>query len=51
MHTLPSESLHPPGDMPVEAVQVDEDNLLELALGWLVYSKTQVEEFLKFQDS
>jgi hypothetical protein len=41
MHTLPSKS----------TVQADEDNLLELALGWLVYSKAQVEEFLKFQDS
>ncbi len=30
---------------------MDQNNLLELALVWLVYNKAQVEEFLKFQDS
>jgi hypothetical protein len=38
-------------DLPVEAVQVDKDNLLDLGLGRSIYSKVQVEEFLKFQDS
>jgi hypothetical protein len=28
-----------------------EDDLLNLCLGWSIYSKTQVEELLKFQDS
>jgi uncharacterized protein (DUF2237 family) len=32
-------------------VQVDEDDLLDLDLGWSIYCKAQVEEFLKFQDS
>jgi hypothetical protein len=35
----------------VEAVQVDEDDLLDLCLGRFIYIKAQVEEFLKFQDS
>ncbi len=41
----------PPWDLPVEAVQVDEDDLLDLCLGRFIYIKAQVEEFLKFQDS
>jgi hypothetical protein len=35
----------------VEAVQVNEDNLLDLGLGWPIYSKAQVEDFLRFQYS
>jgi hypothetical protein len=34
----------------VEAVQVDENDLLNLGLQ-SIYSKAQVEEFLTFQDS
>jgi hypothetical protein len=41
----------PPRDLLVNMVQVDEDNLLDLDLGWSIYCKAQVEEFLKFQDS
>ncbi len=40
----------PPRDLPLEAVQVDEDDLLDPGL-WSQYSKAQVEEFLMFQDS
>jgi hypothetical protein len=32
-------------------VQIDEDDLLDLGLGRSIYSKAQVKEFLKFQDS
>jgi hypothetical protein len=41
----------PQGPLPVEAVQVNEDNLLDLGLGWPIYSKAQVEDFLRFQYS
>ncbi len=40
----------PPRNLPVEAVQVDEDDLLDPGLR-SQYSKAQVEEFLMFQDS
>jgi hypothetical protein len=32
-------------------VQIDDDDLLDLGLGQSIYSKAQLEEFLKFQDS
>ncbi len=35
----------------MKAVQIEEDDLLDLGLGWSIYSKALVEEFLKFQDS
>ncbi len=35
----------------MKAVQIEDDNLLDLGLGLSIYSKAQVEEFLKFQDS
>jgi hypothetical protein len=35
----------------LNTVQIDEDDLLDLGLGRSIYSKAQVEEFLKFQDS
>jgi hypothetical protein len=41
----------PPRDLPVEAVNIDEDDLLDLGLGRSIYSPEQVEEFLPFQDS
>ncbi len=41
----------PPRDLPVEAVNIDEKDLLDLGLGRSIYSKEQVEEFLRFQDS
>jgi hypothetical protein len=39
-----------PRDLLVNAVQIDEDDLLGLGLGRLIYSKAQLEEFLKFHD-
>ncbi len=41
----------PPRDLPVEAVHIEEDDLLDLGLGRSIYSKEQVEEFLWIQDS
>ncbi len=41
----------PPRNLPVEAIQLDEDDLLDLGLGRSMYSKAHVEELLKFQDS
>ncbi len=41
----------PPRDLCMEAFHVDEDDLLDLGLGRSIYSKVQVGEFLKFQDS
>jgi hypothetical protein len=38
-------------DLPVYGVKIDKDVLLDLGLGRSIYSKAQVEEFLKFQDS
>jgi hypothetical protein len=38
-------------DLPVEAVQIDDEDLLYQDLGRSIYSKAQVEEFLKFQVS
>ena len=35
----------------MEAVDIDEGDLLDLGLGRSIYTKEQVEEFLKFQDS
>ncbi len=35
----------------MEAVNIDEEDLLDLGLGRSIYSKEQVEEFLRFQDS
>ncbi len=40
-----------PRDLPVKAVQIEEEDVLDLGLGRSIYSKAQVEEFLKFQDS
>ncbi len=40
-----------PWDLPVKAVQIEEDDLVDLCLGQFIYSKAQVEGFLKFQDS
>jgi hypothetical protein len=48
--SIPSPS-PPPGTCLWRGVQVNEDNLLDLAPGWSTYSKAPVEEFLKFQDS
>ncbi len=42
---------HPPRDLPVEAVNIEEDDPLDLGLGRSIYSKEQVEELLRFQDS
>jgi hypothetical protein len=41
----------PPRDLPVKPVIIDEEDVLDLGLGRSIYSKAQVEEFLKFQDS
>jgi hypothetical protein len=41
----------PKWDLLVNAVQIDEENLLDLGLGKSIYSKKQVKEYLKFQDS
>jgi hypothetical protein len=35
----------------VKPVQIEEEDMLDLSLGRSIYSKAQVEEFLKFQDS
>jgi hypothetical protein len=35
----------------VEAVNIDEDDLLDLGLGRSIYSTEQVEEFLRIKDS
>jgi hypothetical protein len=35
----------------IGAVTIDEDDLLDLGLERLIYSKERVEEFLQFQDS
>ncbi len=40
-----------PRDLPVRPVQIDDEDALDLGLGRTIYSKAQVEEFLKFQDS
>jgi hypothetical protein len=32
-------------------VQIEDEDMLDLGLGRSIYSKAQVEEFLKFQDS
>jgi hypothetical protein len=40
-----------PKELPVKVVQTEKDDLLDLDLGWSIYSKAQVEEFLKFQES
>jgi hypothetical protein len=40
-----------PRDLPVKAVQIEDVDMLDLGLGRSIYSKAQVEEFLKFQDS
>ncbi len=37
--------------LPVKAVQMEEDDLLDLSLGRSIHSMAQVEKFLKFQDS
>jgi hypothetical protein len=41
----------PPRDLPVKPVIIDKEDVLDLGLGRSIYSKAQVEEFLKFQDS
>ncbi len=41
----------PPRDLPVKPVKIDDKDMLDLGLGRSIYSKAQVEEFLKFQDS
>ena len=40
-----------PKDLPVEAIQIDEENPLDLGLGRSIYSKQQIADFLQFQDS
>jgi hypothetical protein len=37
----------PSRDLPVEMVQIGDEDLLDLGPGWSIYSKAQVEEFLK----
>ncbi len=41
----------PPRDLPVKPVDIEDEDVLDLGLGRSIYSKAQVEEFLKFQDS
>jgi len=41
----------PPQDLPVDLINIDDDDVLDLGLGRSIYSKEQVEEFLAFQDS
>ncbi len=41
----------PPKDLPVEAVIINEEEVLDLGLGRSIYSKGQIAEFLQFQDS
>jgi hypothetical protein len=41
----------PPRDLPVRPVNIEDEDGLDLGLGRSIYSKAQVEEFLKFQDS
>jgi hypothetical protein len=38
----------PPRDLPVRPVNIEDENMLDLGLGRSIYSKAQVEEFLKF---
>jgi hypothetical protein len=38
-----------PRNLPINEVQVEEDDLLGLGLGRPIYIKAQVEEFLKFR--
>ncbi len=40
-----------PRDLLVEAVRIDDEHLLDLSLGRPIYSKEQLDKFLKFQDS
>ena len=40
-----------PRDLPVEAIDIAEEDLLDLGLGRSIYSKEQKAEFLQFQDS
>jgi hypothetical protein len=37
--------------LPVKPVKINDKDMLDLGLGRSIYSKAQVEEFLKFQDS
>jgi hypothetical protein len=39
----------PPRDLPVKPVNIKDEDLLDLGLGRSIYSKAQVEEFLKFR--
>ncbi len=41
----------PPRDLPMRPVNIEDEDVLDLGLGRSIYSKAQVEEFLKFQDS
>ncbi len=41
----------PPRDLLVKPVNIEDKDVLDLGLGRSIYSKAQVEEFLKFQDS
>jgi hypothetical protein len=41
----------PPRDLPVRPVNIEDEDMLDLGLGRSIYSKAQVEEFLKFQDA
>ncbi len=45
-----SGSAQPLGTCQWGVVQIDDDDLLDLGLGQSIYSKAQLEEFLKFQD-
>ncbi len=40
----------PPRDLPVKLVNIKDKDVLDLGLGRSIYSKAQVEGFLKFQD-
>jgi Trm5-related predicted tRNA methylase len=40
-----------PRNLPVNPVQIEKEDMLDLGLRRSIYSKAQVEEFLKFQDS
>ena len=40
-----------PRDLPEEAIHIDEEDPLDLGLGRSIYSKEQIADFLRFQDS
>ncbi len=50
-HTQQFGSVRHRGTLPVEAINIEEDDLLYLGLRRYIYSKQLVEELLRFQDS